>query len=87
MPAEMLDLVIPADAAEVRDGRIRIATLLALAFPQAVPSNKEGRRKIEQGGVKLDGVVVDDPDLEVTPSEVDGVTLQLGRRNWVRLRA
>ena len=50
-------------AAELRDGRIRLARLLALAFPTAVPSNKEGRRKIEQGGVRLDGEVVTDPEL------------------------
>ena len=52
-----------------------------------MPSNKEGRRKIEQGGVRLDGEVVTDPELAVTPAEVDGKTLQLGKRNWVRLRA
>ena len=52
-----------------------------------MPSNKEGARKIQQGGVKLDGEVVDDPDLEVTPAEVDGEILQLGKRNWARLRA
>ncbi|MFI5052748.1 MAG: tyrosine--tRNA ligase [Acidimicrobiia bacterium] len=86
LPTEISELAIPAAAAELRDGRIRIARLLALAFPEAVPSNREGRRKIEQGGVKLDGMVVEDPDREVTPGEVDGVTLQLGRRNWVRLR-
>jgi tyrosyl-tRNA synthetase len=87
VPTELPEVVIPSTAAELRDGRIRLATLLALAFPQAVPSNKEGRRKIQQGGVRLDGVVVDDPDLELVPAEVDGLTLQLGRRNWARLRA
>jgi tyrosyl-tRNA synthetase len=87
VPTDIPELAVPADAAELRDGRIRIASLLALAFPAAVRSNKEGRRKIEQGGVRLDRVVVADPDLEVTPAEVDGVILQLGKRNWVRLRA
>ena len=29
-----------------------MSRLLMLAFPQAVPSNKEGQRKIVQGGVK-----------------------------------
>ena len=69
-----------ADAAELRDGRIRLARVLAFAFPEAVPSNKEGRRKIEQGGVRLDGEVVTDPELQVTPAEVDGVILQMGKR-------
>jgi tyrosyl-tRNA synthetase len=84
-PEELSEFTIPA--AELHDGRIRLARLLALAFPQAVPSNKEGHRKIQQGGVRLDGEVVTDPGLEVTPSDVDGVTLQMGKRNWARLRA
>jgi tyrosyl-tRNA synthetase len=84
-PDEIADFPIPSD--ELHDGRVRIARLLALAFPAAVPSNKEGRRKIEQGGVRLDGEVVTDPDRDVAPAEVDGVTLQLGKRNWARLHA
>ena len=42
---------------------------------------------IVQGGVRLDGEVVIDADLEVAPADVDGKLLQLGRRNWARLRA
>jgi tyrosyl-tRNA synthetase len=87
VPTDMPTLVIPAEAAELHDGRIRVANLLHLAFPKAVPSNKEGRRKIVQGGVRLDGEVVTDADLEVTPAEVDGQILQLGKRNWARLQA
>ena len=87
VPEQLDELVIPADPAELRDGRIRLSRLVALAFPKAVPSNKEGRRKIEQGGVRLDGEVVTDPELAVTPAEVDGKTLQMGKRNWARLRA
>ena len=48
---------------------------------------RRARRKIEQGGVRLDGEVVTDPELAVTPAELDGTTLQVGKRNWVRLRA
>jgi tyrosyl-tRNA synthetase len=84
-PEEIADFVIPSG--ELRDGRIRLARLVALAFPHAVPSNKEGTRKIQQGGVKLDGEAITDADLEVVPAEVDGKTLQLGKRNWARLRA
>jgi len=84
-PDEIADFTIPA--AELRDGRIRLASLLHLAFAAAVPSNKEGVRKIQQGGVKLAGELVGDPELEVTPTEVDGKILQMGKRNWARLRA
>jgi tyrosyl-tRNA synthetase len=51
-----------------------------------VSSNKEGRRKIVQEGVRLDGELVTDGDLEVDAADVDGKLLQLGRRNWARLR-
>ena len=84
VPADVPDVAV--DPSELRGGRVRVARLLALAFPGAVPSNKEGRRKIEQGGVRLDGEVVDDPDRELSADELDGCLLQLGRRNWARLR-
>jgi tyrosyl-tRNA synthetase len=71
------------DPVDVRDGKIRVATLLARAFPGAVTSNKDGQRKIQQGGVRLDGELVTDPDAAVVPSEVDGHLL----RNWARLAA
>src|SRR3954447_19171383 len=87
VPSDMETLVIPTDAAELREGRILVSRLLHLAFRKAVPSNKEGARKIEQGGVRLDGEVVTDPKRSVTPGEVDGQILQMGKRNWARLRA
>ena len=82
-PEEIPELAIPAE--EYRDGLVRLARVLAVAFPTAVPSNKEGRRKIEQGGVRLDGEVVADPDVELSAEQLAGRTLQLGKRNWARL--
>jgi tyrosyl-tRNA synthetase len=84
-PDDVPEVTVPAD--ELRDGRVRVARLVALAFPGAVPSNKEGRRKIEQGGVRLDGEVVADPDEELAAVDLDGRLLALGRRHWARLRA
>jgi tyrosyl-tRNA synthetase len=53
-----------------------------------VPSNKEGRRKIEQGAVRIDGERVSDPDAEVTPGDLDERLLQVGKRpnGFVRVR-
>ena len=84
-PSDIPEVAVAAD--EFRDGHVRLARVLALAFPSAVPSNKEGARKIVQGGVRLDDVVVDDPDLELAVADLDGTLLQLGRRNWARLKA
>lgn len=65
------------------DGRIRLARLLALAGLAA--SNAEGRRKIAQGGVRVGGERIDDPDVELGPEALDGKLLQVGRRSWARV--
>jgi len=82
-PTEVPEYVIPPD--ELRDGRIEVARLLTLAGLAA--SNREGRRKIQEGGVYLDDERVTEPGLEVAPAEVDGRLLRLGRRSWTRIRA
>jgi tyrosyl-tRNA synthetase len=81
-PSDVQEYVVSAD--ELRDGRIEVARLLALAG--LVSSNREGRRKIQQGGVYLDDERVDEAGREVTPAEVDGRLLRLGRRSWARIR-
>ena len=48
-----------------------------------VSSKREARRLIQQGGVKLDGMVVDSVDSIVEPGQ--GEVLQVGRRKFVRL--
>jgi tyrosyl-tRNA synthetase len=72
------------DASEAVDGSIRLANVLRQAG--LVKSNADGRRQIAQGGVRRDGAVVDDPDLALSPAELDGATLQVGRRKWARIR-
>jgi tyrosyl-tRNA synthetase len=49
-------------------------------------SNAEARRLIEQGGVKIDGEAVSDPDAEFARGELSGRVLQVGRRRFVKLR-
>ncbi len=81
-PSEVPELAI--DDELVRNGKVWLPRLLSAAG--LVTSNKEGRRKIEQGGVRIDGERVEDPDLEVTPEELSGSLLQMGRRAWIRIR-
>ncbi len=71
-------------ASEFTDGPVRVARVLALAG--LVPSNKEGRRMIEQGAVRIDGQRVDDPDATLEKSQVSGKTWQVGKRQWARVR-
>jgi tyrosyl-tRNA synthetase len=82
-PSNVEEFLLPPG--ELRDGRIEVARLLALAG--LVGSNREGRRKIQGGGVYLDNERVTDPSLQVAPQDVDGRLLHLGRRAWVRVRA
>lgn len=66
------------------DGPLRIAAVLHQA--ELTKSNKEGRRLIQQGGVRLDGELIEDPDLALPATDLDGHVLQVGKRRWVRLR-
>jgi len=71
------------DAGPVPDGSIRLSRVLTLAG--LVTSNREGARKIAEGGVRIDGEVVNDPDIEYRPSDLAGRLVQVGRRAWARI--
>ncbi len=69
--------------AELKDGRIWLPRLLVLAG--LAPSTSEGRRLISQGGIRLNGETVDDPDKEVDGTGLDGALLQKGKRHFRRV--
>lgn len=52
-----------------------------------VSSNAEGRRMIDQGGVRISGTVVAPKTYDVPASDVDGAILQVGKRKFARVRA
>jgi tyrosyl-tRNA synthetase len=56
-----------------------------LARTGLASSNKDARRKIEQGAVRLDQEKVTDPEADVTASDVDGRLLSVGKRAWARV--
>jgi tyrosyl-tRNA synthetase len=49
-------------------------------------SRSEARRLIAQGAVRLDGEALDAGDLDLAPERLDGRVLQVGRRQFRRLR-
>jgi tyrosyl-tRNA synthetase len=79
-PADVAEMVV--SVSEFAEGPVRLARLLALAG--LVSSNKDGVRMIEQGAVRLDGVKIEDPDLELGAAAVDGRVAQVGKRRWAR---
>ena len=72
---ELKDVAVPAEG-------IRIAALLTAAG--ITPSNSEANRKLKERAVKIDGVVVEDAALVLSPG-FEGV-LAVGKRNFARVR-
>ncbi|WP_225562544.1 tyrosine--tRNA ligase [Pseudoxanthomonas sp. PXM04] len=69
------DVAVPAEG-------LRIGALLTAAG--ITPSNSEAGRKLKERAVKVDGAVVEDPNLVLQPG-FEGV-LQVGKRNFARVR-
>jgi tyrosyl-tRNA synthetase len=81
VPEDVPEVRVPAEA--VLDGRVWLPRLLAAAG--LASSNADARRLIEQGGVRIDGEVVEEPDVEFEASALVGRVIQVGRRRFVRL--
>ena len=65
-------------------GVVHLPRLIAVAFGL---SSSEGRRLIQQGGVKLDGEPVPGDCLDLEGSGLHGQVLQVGKRRFCRLRS
>jgi tyrosyl-tRNA synthetase len=81
---------IPEDipTAELPPGSIRAGSVWLprlLVETGLATSNGEARRLIAQGGVRLDGEPLSDPDAELDPASLSGRVLQVGRRRFLRL--
>jgi tyrosyl-tRNA synthetase len=80
-PEVIPEASIPQDA--VQNGTVwlpRLLTALGLAG-----SNGEARRLVEQGGVRLNDVVLRDAAAELQPSDLEGAVIQVGKRRFVRI--
>jgi tyrosyl-tRNA synthetase len=84
VPERIEEAEIPLEAARSKDGLIWLPQLMAsLGMAR---SNSAARRLIEQGGVRLGGETVTDPEAEYPAGELEGKVLQVGRRQFLRLR-
>jgi tyrosyl-tRNA synthetase len=78
LPADIEPAELPAGA------DVHLPELIASVFGG---SRSEARRKLAQGGVKLDGEPLGAERLDVPAAELDGRVLQLGKRQFRRLVA
>ncbi|MSR73489.1 MAG: tyrosine--tRNA ligase [Candidatus Pacebacteria bacterium] len=74
MPADMPEIYVTADDLKIID-----ALLLA-----EVKSKTEARRLIEQGGVKIDGITITDPEGTIAVS--NSPVLQIGKLKFFRIK-
>ena len=81
IPEDLPEVSLPAEL--VREGRIWLPKALVAAG--LASSNAEARRAVEQGGVRLDGEPLTDPDAELAVDTLVGAVLQLGRRRFARI--
>ena len=77
---EVFDIVLEDDPEK---GGVYLPKLLADL--KLVASGGEGRRMIDQGGVKVNGEVVAKGTYHMPASELAGATLQVGKRKWAKL--
>ena len=84
----------PTDLPDVVDPRRRVprrpdppGPVLALAFPNGCRRTRRAGARSSRAGCASTVRSSTDPDLALAPAEVDGRTLQLGKRNWARLRS
>ncbi len=81
LPEVVPEVPIPDGA--IDDGVVWLPRLLV--FLELASSNGDARRRIEQGGVRLDDEPVIDPSYEARREELSGKVLQVGRRWFGRL--
>lgn len=67
---------------ELKEGRMWLPKLLVRTG--LAPTTGEARRLVGQGGVRVDDVKVDDPELELAIT--DGIVLKAGKRKFARVR-
>jgi tyrosyl-tRNA synthetase len=65
------------------DGAVHMPALIAESFGG---SRSDARRKLAQGAVRLDGTALGAEDIDVAPERLDGAVLQVGKRQFRRMR-
>jgi tyrosyl-tRNA synthetase len=78
LPEEIEEVELSANG-----GMLHLPEVLVTVFGG---SRSEARRKLAQGGVKLDGEPLPAEPLDVPAAELDGRVLQLGKRQFRRVR-
>jgi tyrosyl-tRNA synthetase len=74
---------VPEVAVAVVDGKVHLPAVIADAFGR---SRSDARRLIVGGGVKLAGETLGEADIDIAAERAHGALLQVGKRQFARLR-
>ncbi len=80
IPEDVPAFAVPAS--ELKDGQIAVARLFTLAG--LTPSNAEARRMVGNKGLRIDGELIEDPNLQVKLDKP--LVLQRGKDKFVRVQ-
>lgn len=75
LPEDMPEIAVSAEATTV--AKLLVTTAL-------VASSGEGKRMVQQGGVRINGDAISDSNAAITPT--DGMIVQVGRRKFAKLK-
>ena len=78
-PEEIKELILKKD--DLKEGKIWLVKLIVLSG--VVGNKSEARRIVEQGGVRINGEKVNEPNFDVIVEE--GMILKIGRLNFIKL--
>jgi tyrosyl-tRNA synthetase len=80
-PEQVEEIALGRD--ELANGKVHLPALVAEHFGT---SRSEARRLLGQGGIRLDGEVLSADDLDLDVERLAGAVLQVGRRQFRRVR-
>ena len=82
LPSDIPDVQVPPDAQ--RDDGVGVVDVLALS--DLVQSKSDARRLVQQGGIRINGEMIEDPRSSIPASRLAGALVKIGKRGYVRVR-
>ena len=81
LPSNIPTLTVPADTISVEG--VNLVNLIATS--SLVKSKGDARRIVQQGGISINGNVIEDPRAHIELTELSGALLKIGKRGYMRI--
>ena len=82
LPSDIPDLHVTSDTH--REDSVGVVDLLAAS--DLVQSKSDARRLVQQGGIRINGEMIEDPRALIAASRLAGALVKIGKRGYVRVR-